>query len=199
MKLKLKEAPVEDKTLMFNEPEDTGLEEQAPLELDVNDTPENNEVEQPSVFIDETDPNLIKFLCSDELNELRDLFVEFEEDKMPMLLLLDNKVIVIGKEGNKDPEDDNTTFLYCLGDEDEEFTLIKLPNDLDDILANNSIIQYTPSNISDVHNKVVDLFMKELGIGVEEEPEIDTENEPSETIEDIQAVPTEEDDTDEQD
>ena len=168
MKLRLKEAPVEED--LFGELTNDSPEIQAPLDLEVVESPEEDE---ESIFIDETDPKLINFICSDELNELRDILIELPEDIH--LLLLDNKTIVLAKN-----DENNDTFLYCLGDEDEEFTLIKMPLKLDEILANDSIIQYTPANISDVHDKVVELFAREL----EPEDEEIEEEIPEESIED---------------
>lgn len=167
MKLRLKEAPVEED--LFEELTNDSPEIQAPLDLEVVEPEEDEE----SIFIDETDPKLINFICSDELNELRDILIELPEDIH--LLLLDNKTIVLAKN-----DENNDTFLYCLGDEDEEFTLIKMPLKLDEILANDSIIQYTPANISDVHDKVVELFAREL----EPEDEEIEEEIPEESIED---------------
>lgn len=170
MKLRLKEAPVEEENL-FEELTNDSPEIQAPLDLEVV---EPEEVDEESIFIDETDPKLINFICSDELNELRDILIELPEDIH--LLLLDNKTIVLAKN-----DENNDTFLYCLGDEDEEFTLIKMPLKLDEILANDSIIQYTPANISDVHDKVVELFARELE---PEDEEFEEEIIPEENIED---------------
>ena len=169
MKLRLKEAPFEEENFLEELTSDSP-EIQAPLDLEVVESPEEDE---ESIFIDETDPKLINFICSDELNELRDILIELPEDIH--LLLLDNKTIVLAKN-----DENNDTFLYCLGDEDEEFTLIKMPLKLDEILANDSIIQYTPANISDVHDKVVELFARELEPEDEEIEEII----PEESIED---------------
>lgn len=138
--------------LHLKEEEIDELGVRAPLDLEVV---EPEKVDEESIFIDETDPKLMEFVCSDELNELRDILIELQKDIY--LLLLDNKVIVLAE-----IDDNNDTFLYCLGNDDEEFTLIKMPLKLDEILANNSIIQYTPANISDVHDKVIELFTREL-------------------------------------
>lgn len=180
-RLKLKEAPsfddnIENTDLLDELTNDDSLEVQAPLDYELQEPLNDVEEEIDSIFIDETDPELTKFICSDELNELRDILIELPEDNH--LLLLDNKVIVIAK---NEPES-MATFLYCLRDEDEEFTLIEMPIKLDEILANDSIIQYTPANISDVHDKVVELFAREL------EPANDLDNEeiPEESINDIE-------------
>ena len=171
MKLILKEA-IED----FNteEPNDV-LEVNAPLDIEVNE-----EIPEESIFIDETDPKLSEFVNSAELNELRDILIELPEDIH--LLLLDNKCIVIAR-----VDKDNETYLYCLGNDEDELSLIKMPMHLEEILANNQIIQYTPANISDVHEKVIELFAKELEPEENAEELISTE----EPIEDIE-IPEEE-------
>lgn len=164
MKIKLKEASFEDENFFEELTNEEPLEKQAPLDYEIQE-PLDDTQDKESIFVDETDPELSEFICSDTLNELRDILVELPEDNH--LLLLDNKTIVIAK---NEPESFDT-YLYCLGDEDEEFTLIKMPMKLDEILANDSIIQYTPANISDVHDKVVELFAREL------EPANDLDNE----------------------
>lgn len=188
MKLILKEAPFEDK---FNEELDinnTELEVKSPLELPIEDHKEDT---VPSIELDNTNTALVEFINSDELNELRDVFIEYDlyndVDISPKLLLLNNNLVVIAQEGNEEPVDDNTTFLYCLGDDDDEFSLIPLPNSIDSILSNSAIIQYSPSNISDVHDKVVQLFMEKLtGEDIEEQKDSITTpiEEPEEDLED---------------
>lgn len=168
LKFNLKE---DDNVEEFSFEEPNELEVRAPLELPIED------IEDDSIFIDETDPKLVKFVCSDELNELRDILVELPEDIH--MLLLDNKVIVLAK-----VDENNETFLYCLGDDDDEFTLVSMPFKLDEILANNSIIQYTPANISDVHEKVMELFGRELEPDDEEFEEDSIEEFPEENTED---------------
>jgi len=192
MKIRLKEAPFEEENYVEDFTNSTP-EVQAPLDLEVVE-PETTDEE--SIFIDETDPKLTEFICSDALNELRDILIELPEDIH--LLLLDNKVIVIARNSN---DEKNETFLYCLRDEDDEFTLIQMPLKLDEILANDSIIQYTPANISDVHDKVVELFAREL----EPEDEETEEVIPEESIEDNidndieEDINIEEEDEDEED
>lgn len=153
MKLILKEEDIEEE-LNIGPESDEEVEINAPLDIKVNE-PIEEDTEVSDIFIDETDPKLSKFITSDELNELRDILIELPEDIH--LLLLDNKAIVIAR-----VDEQNDTYLYCLGDDDEELSLIKMPMRLEEILANNQIIQYTPANISDVHDKVVELFAKEL-------------------------------------
>lgn len=168
MKLILKEAPLDfDEETTFNTEED--LDIKSPLETPIKDDPSEDEV---TLELDTTNDALAEFVASDSLNELRDLFIEFEDNdeyKNPRLLLLNNNVVVIAQEGNVEDKDDNTTFLYCLGDDDTEFSLVPLPDSIDSILSSNSIIQYTPSNISDVHDKVVELFMKQLSDDTDED------------------------------
>ena len=155
----------------------------APLDIEVNEPVE----EDDSLFIDTTDEKLNSFITSDALNELRDILLELPEE--PRLLLLDNKVIVIERS-----DENNESFLYCLGNDDEELSLIKMPMSLDEILANDIIIQYTPANISDVHDRVMDLFMRELTSDndITEEPEEIEEPEIEEPIDDEEVITDEE-------
>jgi len=170
MKLILKEAPNDFEDNRDEIVSEDMVEIQAPLEKEVNDIEDNkidNTIED-EIFTDETDAELAKFIVSPELEELRDILVDL--DTNPQLLLLDNKVIVIGVE-----DVDNEYYLYCLGDDDDELSLVKQPMRLDDILANSKIIQYTPSNVSDVHDRVVELFMKELSEEQTPEEEVPTD------------------------
>lgn len=171
MKLILKE-DIEDELNIEPKSNEEEMELNAPLDIEVNE-PIEEEIDTSDIFIDETDPKLMAFVTSDELNELRDILIELPDDIH--LLLLDNKCIVIAR-----VDEQNETYLYCLGDDDEELSLIKMPMRLEEILANNQIIQYTPANVSDVHEKVVELFAKEL------EPEEEVEELPEEPIEDIE-------------
>ena len=170
MKLILKEAPNDFEDNRDEIVSDDTVEIQAPLEKEVNDIEDNkiDDTIEDEIFTDETDAELAKFIVSPELEELRDILVDL--DTNPQLLLLDNKVIVIGVE-----DVDNKYYLYCLGDDDDELSLVKQPMRLDDILANSKIIQYTPSNVSDVHDRVVELFMKELSEEQTPEEEVPTD------------------------
>lgn len=170
MKLILKEAPNDFEDNREDIVSEDMVEIQAPLEKEVNDIEDNkiDDTIEDEIFIDETDAELAKFIVSPELEELRDILVDL--DTNPQLLLLDNKVIVIGVE-----DVDNEYYLYCLGDDDDELSLVKQPMRLDDILANSKIIQYTPSNVSDVHDRVVELFMKELSEEQTPEEEVPTD------------------------
>lgn len=186
MKLILKE-DIEDINIE-EEPNDE-FEINAPLDIEVNeDIPEEGD----SLFIDETDPKLAAFITSPELNELRDLIIELPEDVF--LLLLDNKAVVIAR-----VSEDNENYLYCLGDEDEEFSLVKMPMKLEEILGNDQIIQYTPANISSVHDKVLELFAKELEPEEEEEEEIVEEEPVDEPMEEDIDIPDEEGEDSEED
>lgn len=170
MKLILKEAPNDFEDNREDIVSEDMVEIQAPLEKEVNDIEDNkiDDTIEDEIFIDETDAELAKFIVSPELEELRDILVDL--DTNPQLLPLDNKVIVIGVE-----DVDNEYYLYCLGDDDDELSLVKQPMRLDDILANSKIIQYTPSNVSDVHDRVVELFMKELSEEQTPEEEVPTD------------------------
>ncbi len=170
MKLILKEAPNDFEDNRDEIVSEDMVEIQAPLEKEVNDIEDNkiDDTIEDEIFTDETDAELAKFIVSPELEELRDILVDL--DTNPQLLLLDNKVIVIGVE-----DVDNEYYLYCLGDDDDELSLVKQPMRLDDILANSKIIQYTPSNVSDVHDRVVELFMKELSEEQTPEEEVPTD------------------------
>ena len=172
MKLILKE-DIED--LNIEEPNEE-FEINAPLDIEVNEPiPEETE---DTLFVDETDPKLAQFITSDALNELRDIIVELPEDIF--LLLLDNKAVVIAR-----VDENNDNYLYCLGEDDDELSLVKMPMKLEEILANNQIIQYTPANVSSVHDKVVELFAKELQPEEEETIEEPMEEIPEEPIDDI--------------
>ena len=185
MKLILKE-DIEDINIE-EEPNDE-FEINAPLDIEVNE--EIPEEEEDTLFVDETDPKLAAFITSDELNELRDIIIELPEDVF--LLLLDNKAVVIAR-----VDENNDNYLYCLGDGDEELSLIKMPMRLEEILANNQIIQYTPANVSEVHDKVVELFAKELQPEeeeiVEEEPVEEIPEEPIDIPDDEEGEESEED------
>lgn len=170
MKLILKEAPNDFEDNRDEIVSEDMVEIQAPLEKEVNDIEDNkiDDTIEDEIFTDETDAELAKFIISPELEELRDILVDL--DTNPQLLLLDNKVIVIGVE-----DVDNEYYLYCLGDDDDELSLVKQPMRLDDILSNSKIIQYTLSNVSDVHDRVVELFMKELSEEQTPEEEVPTD------------------------
>lgn len=188
MKLVLKE-DIEDK-IEFEPSEDEEVEINAPLDIEVNE--EIPETDEESIFIDETDPKLINFIVSDELNELRDILIELPDDVH--LLLLDNKCIVIAR-----VSEDNETYLYCLGEDDDELSLVKMPMRLEEILANNQIIQYTPANISSVHDKVIELFAKELAPEEESEDEWDSAEKAYLDDEPMKDIPDEDGEEDEED
>ena len=193
MKLILKEEDIEEE-LNIGPESDEEVEINAPLDIKVNE-PIEEDTEVSDIFIDETDPKLSKFITSDELNELRDILIELPEDIH--LLLLDNKAIVIAR-----VDEQNDTYLYCLGDDDEELSLIKMPMRLEEILANNQIIQYTPANISDVHDKVVELFAKELEPGDSEEAEEEEWDDAEKAYlddEPMESIPNEDGEDDEED
>ena len=115
---------------------------------------------------DDTIPDQVAFIDSDELNELRDILYNLPTDIH--LLLLNNDCIIIVKE-----TDDNKTMVYCLSEDSSEFEFIELPNKLVDILSNNNIIKYLPDQTYEDHEKVVSLFSKDLPEGPEE-PEEET-------------------------
>lgn len=191
MKLILKE-DIEDK-IEFEPSEE--VEINAPLDIEVNEDIPEEASDENSIFVDETDPELTKFIVSDELNALRDVLIELPEDIH--LLLLDNKCIVIAR-----IDENNETYLYCLGDDDEELSLVKMPMRLEEILANNQIIQYTPANVSDVHDKVLELFMKELEPEEEEESEDEWDSAEKAYLDDEpmeEEIPDEEGEDDEKD
>lgn len=110
------------------------------------------------------------FIESPELEELREILLNVEEEIE--LLLLDDDIIVIGL------QEEGTTFLYTLPDESEDFVLIVLPLEKTKILSNKDIIKYTPDNIDNRHQTVVDLLSKLL-IDVtedEEDEEVEEQN-----------------------
>lgn len=181
MKLILKEA--------FDEDIDTSETFQSDV-VSIND-PEFN---IDTLLKDDTIPDQVAFIDSDELNELRDIL--YNLDANIHLLLLNNDCIIIVKE-----TEDNISYVYCLTEDASDFDFIELPNKLTDIMANNNIIKYLPDQTYENHEKVVSLFKKDLpeDYSVEEEnvenleydsdEEIDDENIDSiENIEDVESM-----------
>lgn len=150
-RLKLKEA-LEDFQI------NSTVQEEPEQEQDVNKTFTDDLVskeDEDSLFREESIPYQIKFIDSDELNELRDIFYNLETDIH--LLLINNDCIIIVKE-----DADNKSWVYCLTEDEDDFKFIELSNKLEDIMANNNIIKYMPDQTYENHQKVVDLFTKEL-------------------------------------
>lgn len=151
-RLKLKEA-IEDFQINSTVQEEPGLQDQG-----INDTFRDDlipEEQKDSLFKDDSIPEQIKFIDSDELNELRDIIYNLTDDIH--LLLINNDCIILVKE-----DEDNKSWVYCLTEDDEEFTFVELSNKLEDIMGNNNIIKYMPDQTYDNHQKVVELFSRDL-------------------------------------
>lgn len=110
------------------------------------------EVTNEEVTEDAEEP--VDFINSDELNEIRDILLDIPEDIT--LLLLNDDTIVLGNVV------DQTTFLYTLPDDSEDFVLIEMPMQFTNIVNDDSIVKYTSEKIDDRHSKVVDILMKKL-------------------------------------
>ena len=143
MKLILKEA-FDEEFNSFNEPSLDDV-------VSINDP----EFDIDTILKDDTIPDQVAFINSDELNELRDIIYNLTADIH--LLLINNDCIIIVKE-----TEDNVSLVYCLTEDSSDFDFIELPNKIADIMANNNIIKYLPDQTYDKHSKVVDLFKKEL-------------------------------------
>ena len=92
------------------------------------------EEDENSLFREESIPYQVEFIDSQELNELRDIIYNLEDDIH--LLLINNDCIIIVKE-----DSDNKTWVYCLTEDDSDFKFVELSNRLEDIMANNNIIK----------------------------------------------------------
>lgn len=143
--------------------------------------PENITEEKPEEMSDELIGALDEtpeFITSDELNQIREILLDIPDDIQ--LLLLNDDVIVMAT------VDNGKTYLYTLqNDESNEFGTIEMPTSLENILTNQDIIKYTPDNIDNRHQTIVDILMNKLSPTTTEEPNEDIEE------------PTEEDDIDE--
>ena len=152
MKLILKEAFDEE----FNTIEEPSIDDV----VSINEP----EFDVDTILKDDTIPDQVAFIDSDELNELRDIIYNLETDIH--LLLLNNDCIILVKE-----TEDNVSMVYCLTEDSSDFEFIELPNKLVDIMSNNNIIKYLPDQTYENHEKVVNLFKKQLpeDYSVEEE------------------------------
>lgn len=160
-----------------NNLEDEELQDES---LDAENTEETPEVTEPtedtepeeeevSVFTEPEDSQ-IDFIDSDTLNSLREILLDVPDDIM--LLLLDNDCIILGTVV------DGKTLAYALpNDEAEDFELVELPTSLADVLADNSIIKYTPDRDDPRNDKVVEILMSKLNT---DEPKEEPVEEPTE-------------------
>lgn len=142
-------------------------EENKEVEEFTEDTPVE-EIPEEDITQDEEDLDITpevdeekSFIDSDDLNSLREILLDLEDDIE--LLLLDDKVVVLGivSEG--------TTYLYTLQDDSDDFVLIEMPLKLEEILNDPTIIKYTPEGSDERHSQVYDIFMKKLNPEQEEE------------------------------
>lgn len=124
------------------------------------------EFDVDTLLKDDTIPDQVAFIDSEELNELRDIIYNLTTDIH--LLLLNNDCIVIVKE-----TEDNVSMVYCLTEDSSDFEFIELPNKLVDIMGNNNIIKYLPDQTYENHEKVVSLFKKDLPEEYKEEEPAD--------------------------
>lgn len=166
-RIKLKEA-IEDFQINSTVQEEPGLQDQG-----INTTFKDDlipEEQEDSLFKDESIPEQVKFIDSDELNELRDIIYNLSGDIH--LLLINNDCIIIVKE-----DEDNKSWVYCLAEDDSEFTFVELSNKLEEILSNNNIIKYMPDQTYDNHQKVVELLSRDLPPELQPEKEVEEVNE----------------------
>ena len=103
------------------------------------------------VFSDIGLPEELSFIVSDELNELRDVLYNLDDDVH--ILLLNDDMVVLVKE-----DDNNKSLLYCLTPDEEEFSFVELPLSIEEIVANNNVIKYFPDQLNENHNKIIELF-----------------------------------------
>lgn len=136
-------------------------------DVEVENTPE----ETTETIFTEPVSDKLDFIDSDELNEIREILLDIPDDIM--LLLLNDNAIILATEEN------NTTMVYTLEDEADEFTTIELPKVLSDILTNDNIIKYTPDRVDPRHEKVVEILMNKL-VDKEVKPKADEPKEEEE-------------------
>lgn len=142
-------------------------EESKEVEEFTEDTPAE-EIPEEDITQDEDDLDITpevdeekSFIDSDDLNSLREILLDLDDDIE--LLLLDDKVVVLGIVSG------GTTYLYTLQDDSDDFVLIEMPLKLEDILNDPTIIKYTPEGSDERHSQVYDIFMKKLNPKQDEE------------------------------
>ena len=129
------------------------VEDEEILTPETNEETENTEDVATEDQIEEVEtPEEIKFIDSDELNEMREVLLDIPDEIE--LLLLNDELIVMGSVV------DQETFLYTLPDECDDFVLIKMPMDIEEIKANKDISKYTTDAVDPRHNKIMDILMK---------------------------------------
>lgn len=138
------------------------LKEANDLEDDIisTDTESSDEVFKDIELADE-----LSFIVSNELNELRDVIYNLDDDIH--ILLLNDDMIVLAKE-----DEENKTLLYCLTPDNEEFSFIEMPLSISEIVSNNNVIKYFPNQLNENHSKIIELFKHQIP-NSEDEEEID--------------------------
>lgn len=135
------------------------------------------------VFSDVVLPEELSFIVSNELNELRDVIYNLDEDIH--ILLLNDDLVVLVKE-----DEENKTLLYCLTPDEEEFSFIEMPLSISEIVGNNNVIKYFPDQLNENHNKIVELFKHQIPNSEEDEVEDTIED----TVEDTEGTDSSEED-----
>lgn len=107
------------------------------------------------VFSDIVLPEELSFIVSNELNELREVIYDLDEDIH--ILLLNDDMVVLVKE-----DEENKTLLYCLTPDEEEFSFIEMPLSISEIVGNNNVIKYFPDQLNENHNKIIELFKHQI-------------------------------------
>ena len=128
------------------------LKEASDLEDDVISTDVDTSDE---VFSDIVLPEELSFIVSNELNELREVIYDLDEDIH--ILLLNDDLVVLVKE-----DEENKTLLYCLTPDEEEFSFIEMPLSISEIVGNNNVIKYFPDQLNENHSKIVELFKHQI-------------------------------------
>lgn len=121
------------------------------VDLDDETIVSNDTNSSDELFFDVDLPEELSFIVSDELNELRDVLYNLDEDVH--ILLLNDDMVVLVKE-----DEENKSLLYCLTPDEEEFSFIELPMSISEIVANNNVIKYFPDQLNENHDKIIKLF-----------------------------------------
>ena len=135
------------------------------------------------VFSDVVLPEELSFIVSNELNELRDVIYNLDEDIH--ILLLNDDLVVLVKE-----DEENKTLLYCLTPDEEEFSFVEMPLSISEIVGNNNVIKYFPDQLNENHSKIVELFKHQIPNSEEDEVEDTIED----TVEDTEGTDSSEED-----
>lgn len=151
------------------------------------------------VFSDLEIPEELSFVVSDELNELRDVIYNLDED-IHILLLNDDMVVLVKEDG------ENKTLLYCLTPDLEEFSFVEMPLSISEIVGNNNVIKYFPDQLNENHNKIIELFKHQIPDSsedteedVEEDSDVGEDDVLEDTSEEVAEDTTSEDTEEEED